>query len=95
MTYSNHNYLLLCETIKTSREAEGKETLRHHYINENKLLYYAISGTFTRIDFHTLIDTELDTLEQVIQLNITLLKNGFLYMERKAKCRELVTSERK
>ena len=94
MTYSNKSYLLLCETLRSSREFKDKKTFKHHYINENKLLYYAISGTCKRIDFHALCDTQIDTLEKVIQLNIALLKNGFLYIERKAKCREFVSLER-
>jgi len=94
MTYSNKSYLLLCEVLRAFREAQGKNTQSHHYINENKLIYFALSGSCKKLDFYTLCDTQIDTLEKVIQLNIVLLKNGFLYIERKAKCREFVTLER-
>jgi hypothetical protein len=92
MTYSNKSYLLLCETLRSSREAKGKNTLKHHYINENNLLYFAISGSCKRIDFHCLSDLELDILEKVIHLNIDLLHNEISIKDRKIKCRDYVIS---
>ena len=92
MTYSKKSYLLLCETLRSSREAKGKNTLKHHYINENNLLYFAISGSCKRIDLHCLSELVLDILEKVIHINIDLLLNEVTFKDRKIKCRGYVLS---
>lgn len=78
------------EMLRECREAQGKTTARHHYINEATLMRHAFSGdSKTKWDRDNLSAADLKALSKVERLNLRLLARDVPYADRKAQCRAL------
>jgi hypothetical protein len=77
--------------LKNHRDSLGKETLPRHYINEIRLIHYAVVGNCkSPSDLKSLPREKLHILRRVICLNRRLIKLHVSYKVRKQACRELV-----
>lgn len=74
----------VCEMLSLTRQADGKNTARHHYINEAKLINWAFAGSFAPIERDRLSAKELRLLERMEAQDMVLLGRGIPYEERKA-----------
>lgn len=74
----------VCEMLSLSRQAEGKGTATHHYINEAKLINWAFSGSYAPVKRDALSSNELRLLELLETQDMLLLGRGVRYAERKA-----------
>lgn len=66
------------------RKMIGKETAAHHYINEAKLVNYALTGEFKAVDRDQLTVAQLDLLATLEQRNTILIGRGVERETRKA-----------
>jgi hypothetical protein len=77
--------------LKSHRESLGKETLPCHYINEIRLIRYAVFGNGkSPCTLISLPREKLHIARRVICLNRRLIKLHVSYKVRKKACRELV-----
>lgn len=74
----------VCEMLSLTRQADGKNTARHHYINEAKLINWAFTCSFAPIVRDRLSAKELRLLELLEAQDMVLLGRGLPYEERKA-----------
>lgn len=74
----------LISVLKLSRELQGKCTESHHYINEAKLINWAITGEFISINRNELTYDDLNLLIELRVQNLILLSSQCSYNERKA-----------
>lgn len=82
---STASAMLLCETLKDQREADGKETVGYHYKNEHCLVNSLLNGKFAGIDRDKLIGWELDFIGYFDRRDSALIAKGLSYAERKIK----------
>lgn len=83
------------DALKSYRESIGKLTDRHHYINETRLIQFAISGRNQRINNIKVITRQKRKLyERVIRMNCHLISEGINYQQRKQVCRQLVENHK-
>lgn len=78
-------------TDALKRVRSGKATADHHYMNEMKLISFAMQGKVTpSVDRSALSRRELRRLADIQQLNTQLITAGMAYRDRKALCRRVV-----
>lgn len=77
------SYKVMTQMLKASRDHDGKACATHHYMNEAKLVNWALQGEFRGIDREALSADELDLLAQLEVQNTMLLARGVDYSQRK------------
>ncbi|KVA05250.1 hypothetical protein WI41_18190 [Burkholderia latens] len=78
------HYGVVCEMLAMRREAEGKETHPHHYVNEARLIAFALTGEFKSLDRDSLSATDQRILKRLEMRASALIGMGKTYDERKA-----------
>ena len=76
-------YKAVSAVLKLSREQSGKETKPHHYMNEARLINWAMTGQFTGLDRDTLSYDELDLLAELEAQDLILIGSQCTYDQRK------------
>lgn len=76
-------YRGMCDALQLTREAQGKPSARHHFINEARLINIAVFGQAKGIDRDSLSPAELRLLALIEQRNTFLLGRGLDYQQRK------------
>lgn len=76
-------YKAVSAVLKLSREQIGKETRPHHYMNEARLINWAITGQFTGLDRDSLSYDELDLLAELEAQDLILIGCQCTYVQRK------------
>lgn len=71
------------DILKMVRQEMGKETERHHYSNEARLVNWALMGEFKGIDRDALVAPDLALLCHLEERNAVLLGRGLIYDQRK------------
>ena len=71
------------DILKLVREEAGKTTERHHFINEARLVNWALSGEFKGLDRDALGADELALLSHLEERNAVLIGRGLTYDQRK------------
>lgn len=77
------SFKVMNEVLRFAREEEGKETLPHHYSNEARLVNWALTGEFGKLDRGSLNATDLALLASLEDRNAVLLGRGVSYASRK------------
>lgn len=85
---------LLTDSIIDWRAFEGKDTDARHYMSEQKLCNWAITGQFSKLDESGLSNEDVDLLREVRETNAALIVAGMAYSERKAAIARLVMRRR-
>ena len=76
--------------LKDSRHGLGKETERNNYINEARLIKFAVTGNSFGSYSNLSITRNLSrTIRRVVCLNSRLIKLHVQYQDRKKSCRDL------
>jgi len=76
-------YGLMSATLQEVRRLQGKETKNHHYSNEARMINWALTGKFSKLDRESLAAEELDLLLELQKRNAVLLGAGMDYGSRK------------
>jgi hypothetical protein len=77
--------------LKKYRDSLGKETKQHHYINELRLIKFAMTGDAKQpYDLSNPPREHLSTLRRVICKNRRLIGMHVPYVQRKQACRDFV-----
>lgn len=77
------SFKVMAEVLRLARQDQGKATGQHHYINETRLVNWALSGEFKGLDRETLTAWELGLLAGLEERNAVLLGRGIGYTDRK------------
>jgi hypothetical protein len=77
------SFKVMAEVLQMARQEQGKATGRHHYINETRLVNWALSGEFKALDRETLAPWGLALLASLEERNAVLLARGVEYADRK------------
>jgi phage regulator Rha-like protein len=92
---AKHEHRNVCDMLKEVRAEVGKESAAHVFINESKLLRFAMTGAESaKWDRDHLSRDDLRLLGRVERLDMRLLAKGVSFKDRKAACRALVIEER-
>jgi hypothetical protein len=87
----NLNIASVQTALKEHRYSLGKETSPFHYINEIRLIYFAVVGNFNPpCDLKSLPRGKMHVARRVICLNRRLIKLHVSFEDRKQACRDLV-----
>lgn len=76
-------YKAVSAVLQLSRQQQGKETKPHHYMNEARLINWAMTGQFTGLDRDTLSYDELDLLAELEAQDLILIGSQCNYDQRK------------
>lgn len=76
-------YKAVSAVLQLSRQQQGKETKPHHYMNEAKLINWAMTGKFTGLDRDSLSYDELDLLAELEAQDLILVGSQCSYEQRK------------
>ena len=77
------SYKVMSEILKLSREADGKSVDPRHFMNEAKLVNWALKGEFKGLDRNGLSGRELDLLAKLEERNAVLIGRSVKYQKRK------------
>jgi len=77
------SYQIMSTMLEMAREHHGKQTQTHHYSNEARLINWALSGEFRRVDRQNLPLPHLDMLAKLEIKNTQLIALGHSYAQRK------------
>ena len=80
--------------VRLTRQAIGKPTMPHHYINESRLINLALTGSASPVDRSSLSKPELRLLELIERQDMVLMGMGQPYEQRKAKLLAFAAAER-
>ena len=91
MTLQTPNIASVQAALRLQRDSLGKETKPFHYMNEVRLLRYALSGD-AKTPFHSKSMTGIENwlARRVICYNRRLIRAHVSYKLRKQACRQLV-----
>lgn len=91
----NFNIGSVQTALKNYRDSIGKPTDRHHYMNEARLIRYAISGRSQVVgDIKPVTRAQRKLFKRVIDMNRQLISEGFNYQLRKLVCREIAENQK-
>ena len=76
-------YKAVSAVLKLSREQLGNETKPHNYMNEARLINWAITGQFTGLGRDSLSYDELDLLAELEAQDLILIGSQCTYEQRK------------
>lgn len=76
-------YKAVSTVLKLSREQLGKDTKPHHYMNEARLINWAITGQFSGLDRDSLSYDELHLLAELEAQDLILIGSQCSYEQRK------------
>lgn len=76
-------FRVMTEMVKLTREQQGKDVAARHYINEARLVCWALTGAFGQLDRESMPATDLALLTQLEERNAVMLGAGMDYAARK------------
>ncbi|MDH1299667.1 KilA-N domain-containing protein [Achromobacter sp. GD03932] len=79
------SYKVMADALQLVRTEAGKESAPYHFMNEAKLVNWALAGHFRGLDRDALSKPELDLLAKLEIRNTVLIATGVEYQERKRK----------
>lgn len=79
--------MAMLDVMYRTRELQGKKTDKIHFINEHKLIAYAVTGSCKKIDRGKLTHLERFVLMRIYKFNRRLLQLNVDYATRKRRCR--------
>ncbi|QSA98722.1 KilA-N domain-containing protein [Methylococcus sp. EFPC2] len=77
------SFRVMVEVLILARQAEGKTTAQHHFVNEARLIAWAVSGKFEALDRASLTVSQLSLLALLEERNAVLLARSVPYGDRK------------
>lgn len=82
------SYKVMAQILHVTREQVGKTCQTYHYMNEAKLVNWALAGQFKGMDREAMTVDELDLLAHLEVRNTLLIAQGVEYEKRKTALQE-------
>lgn len=76
-------YKAVCSVLQISKQQQGKETKPYHYMNEARLINWAMTGQFTGLNRDSLSYNEMDLLAELENQDLVLIGSNCTYEQRK------------
>ncbi len=76
-------FRVMTEMVKLTREQQGKEVAARHFINEARLVCWALTGSFGQLDREAVPAEDLELLTRLEERNAVMLGAGLDYATRK------------
>lgn len=80
---ASSSFRVMAAVMQMQRQLQGKPTETHHYTNEVRLVNWALTGEFGKVNRDALPVAELDLLAKLEERNAVLIGCGLAYDERK------------
>ncbi|GAB3040567.1 hypothetical protein GCM10027155_00500 [Acinetobacter apis] len=81
-------FKVLTAVLKNTLEQQGKEVKRYHFMNEARLINWALNGEFKGLDRDSLSYEDLDLLASLEVQDLILIASKCTYEERKTALQE-------
>lgn len=88
------SYKAMAQVLQFARERLGKTCAPHHFSNEARLINFALTGEFCKVNRETLSAGDLDLLAKLETLDTVLLGCGSDYEVRKAELERYAADQR-
>ncbi len=88
------SFKLMSTSLEETRKELGKETEKHHYSNEARLINWAVFGSFDSVDRDSLHPLNLDLVAAAEMKNTILIARGYTYELRKPTLKRFVEEQR-
>ena len=76
-------FRVMTDMVKLTREQQGKEVAARHFINEARLVCWALTGSFGQLDREVVPAEDLELLTRLEECNAVMLGAGLDYATRK------------
>lgn len=88
------SYKVMNQILQMTRQRLGKTSAPHHFSNEARLINYALTGVFGKVDRDGLGAGDLDLLAKLENLDTVLIGCGTSYEGRKAELEKFAEDQR-
>lgn len=88
------SYKVMAQILQMTRLRLGKTSAPHHFSNEARLINWALTGTFGKVDREGLSAGDLDLLAKLENLDSVLLGCGMSYEDRKKELEKFANEQR-
>lgn len=88
------SYKVLSQILLMTRQRLGKTVAPHHFSNEARLINWALTGEFAKIDRNSLSPGDLDLLAKLENLDSVLIGCGMSYEDRKCELEKFAGEQR-
>jgi hypothetical protein len=88
------SFKVMNQILAMTRERLGKTCAAHHFSNEARLINWALTGAFAKLDREALAVGDLDLLAKLENLDTVLLGCGASYDQRKAELEQFASDQR-
>lgn len=88
------SYKVMGQILQMTRLRLGKPCTPHHFSNEARLINWALTGTFGKVDRDGLGSGDLDLLAKLENLDTVLIGSGASYDERKQELEQFASEQR-
>lgn len=88
------SFKVMNQVLQMARQRLGKTCAPHHFSNEARLINYALTGQFGKVDRDGLGHGDLDLLAKLESLNTVLIGCGATYQERKTELEKFTEEQR-
>lgn len=91
---ASSSFKVMNAVLQLLRQEHGKVTASHHYMNEARLVNWALTGEFKSLNRDDLSSNELDMLAKLEERNAVLMGLGIEYPTRKMALSQFAGSSR-
>lgn len=88
------SYKVMGQILQMTRQRLGKTCAPHHFSNEARLINWALTGKFGKLDRESLSPGDLDLLAKLESLDSVLLGCGAPYADRKTELERFTSEQR-
>ena len=88
------SYKVMNQILQMTRQRLGKTCAPHHFSNEARLINWALTGEFGKMDRDGLSPGNLDLLAKLENLNTILIGCGASYADRKQELEQFAAEQR-
>lgn len=88
------SYKVMGQILQLTRQRLGKPCAPHHFSNEARLINWALTGIFGKVDRDGLGSGDLDLLAKLENLDTVLIGCGASYDERKHELEQFASEQR-
>jgi hypothetical protein len=88
------SYKVMGQILQMTRQRLGKTCAPHHFSNEARLVNWALTGAFVKVDRDGLSTGDLDLLAKLESMNSVLIGCAATYDERKQELEQFASEQR-
>ncbi len=88
------SHKIMDEALRVTREGQGKVSQKHHYINEARMINWALTGEFSVLDRDRVPEADLSLLATLEVRNTFMIVQGLPYKKRKSVLKTVAVDHR-